>query len=242
MSAGSSTVNSKAHWTLETALADVPKPVTAPSSSPLAFLHILEKLKTTPREGWRRHGVSHGESISDHMYRMSIISMLCPDPVVNRDHCVKMAVVHDMAESLVGDITPVDGVAKSIFPTHPLYDYEFNLCCASDEKHSRELQTMKYLTQTLLTPSNPQIADEIMSLWEEYEDGSTREAIFVKDVDKFELLCQAVEYEKKCEGQKDLSEFLWVANGIKTDYVKKWALDLLEERDSFWRDIEAKKE
>jgi len=52
------------------------------------------------------------------MYRMSIISMLCPDPSVNRDHCVKMAIVHDMAESLVGDITPVDGVDKSIFPAH----------------------------------------------------------------------------------------------------------------------------
>jgi len=61
-------------------------------------------------------------------------------------------------------------------------------------------------------------------------------------VDKFELLCQAVEYEKKCEGQKDLSEFLWVANGIKTDYVKKWASDLLEERGAFWRDVEAKKD
>ena len=124
---------------------------------------------------------------------------------------------------------------------------------------------MEYLTQTLLTPSNPQIADEIMSLWQEYENGSTPEAIFVKDgmdsvqldvpynlnnylanltpyvVDKFELLCQAVEYEKKYGGKKDLSEFLWVAKGIKTDYVKKWASDLLEERDVFWRDVGAKK-
>lgn len=50
---------------------------------------------------------------------MSIISMLCPDPAVKRDHCVKMAIVHDMAESLVGDITPVDGVDKGIFPVYP---------------------------------------------------------------------------------------------------------------------------
>lgn len=107
--------------------------MTAPSSSPLAFLHVLEKLKTTPREGWRRRGVEHGgrlseiiyihiividlaiESIADHMYRMSIISMLCPDPSVDRDRCVKMALVHDMAESLVGDITPIDGVDKGIY-------------------------------------------------------------------------------------------------------------------------------
>lgn len=56
-----------------------------------------------------------------------------------------------------------------------------DLCCPSGEKHSRELQTMEYLTQALLTPSSPQVADEIMSLWQEYENGSTPEAIFVKD-------------------------------------------------------------
>lgn len=29
---------------------------------------------------------------------------------VNKDKCIKMAIVHDLAESLVGDITPYDGV------------------------------------------------------------------------------------------------------------------------------------
>ena len=27
------------------------------SSSPLAFFHMLERLKTTKREGWRRFGI-----------------------------------------------------------------------------------------------------------------------------------------------------------------------------------------
>jgi len=218
-----STMRLKSHWSLQEALADVPKPVTALSSSPLAFLHVLERLKTTPREGWRRFNIQGPESISDHMYRMSIISMLCPDPSVNRDHCVKMAIVHDMAESLVGDITPKDGVSK-------------------DEKHVRELQTMEYMTQSLLAPSNPQIAEEIMSLWNEYENESTPEAIFVKDVDKFELLCQMVEYEKRLQGGTNLEEFVQVSTRIKTDYVKKWASDLLDERDQFWRGVQGKVE
>lgn len=57
-------------------------------------------------------------------------------------------------------------------------------------------------------------------------------------VDKFELLCQAVEYEKKSGGKRDLAEFLWVAKGVKTDYMQKWVSDLLEERDAFWRNIQ----
>jgi len=216
--AGSS-INSKSHWSLPAALADVPKPVTSLSSSPLALLHVLERLKTTQREGWRRFNIPNPESISDHMYRMSIISMLCPDPSINRDHCVKMAIVHDMAESLVGDITPIDGISK-------------------DEKHSRELQTMEYLTQSLLAPSNAQAAEEILALWNEYENGATPEAIFVKDVDKFELLCQMVEYEKRSEGSSNLAEFVRVSTRLKTDYVKKWASDLLEERDQFWNSVQ----
>jgi len=49
-----------------------------------------------------------------------------------------------------------------------------------EDKHSRELQTMEYL-KDLLEPFNPTIGTEIMSIWQEYEDGITPEAIFVKD-------------------------------------------------------------
>lgn len=40
---------------------------------------------------------------------------------------------------------------------------------------------MEYLTQSLLAASNPQAAEEILALWHEYENGTTPEAIFVKD-------------------------------------------------------------
>lgn len=45
-----------------------------------------------------------------------------------------------------------------------------------------------------------------------------------------------IEYEKKYEPPKDLSEFLGVAGRVQTPYVKKWVSDALEERDSFWRE------
>jgi len=43
-----------------------------------------------------------------------------------------------------------------------------------------------------------------------------------------------VEYEKKYNAKKDLSEFQWVARRITTDYVKQWADDVMEERKQFW--------
>lgn len=44
--------------------------------------------------------------------------------------------------------------------------------------------------------SNP-FGQEAMDLWKEYASDSTPEANFVKDLDKLELIIQAVEYEKR---------------------------------------------
>lgn len=43
--------------------------------------------------------------------------------------------------------------------------------------------------------SNP-FGEEAVALWKEYASDSTPEANFVKDLDKLELIIQAVEYEK----------------------------------------------
>jgi hypothetical protein len=45
-------------WSVEKALDAVPSSrPTENSSSPLPFFHMLERLKTTKREGWRRFGI-----------------------------------------------------------------------------------------------------------------------------------------------------------------------------------------
>lgn len=46
-------------WTVEKVIAKIPKGSSIESkNTPLAFFHILERLKTTKREGWRRFGIS----------------------------------------------------------------------------------------------------------------------------------------------------------------------------------------
>lgn len=52
------------------------------------------------------------ESIADHMYRMAIMVQLVRDASINKSKCIKMALVHDMAEAITGDITPDDGISN----------------------------------------------------------------------------------------------------------------------------------
>ncbi|OOQ86024.1 HD domain-containing protein [Penicillium brasilianum] len=201
-------------WTPQTVLSTLPHPPEENTTSPIPFFHLLERLKTTKREGWRRFGIN-GESISDHMYRMSIMTMFAPPELaskLNIQHCTKMALIHDMAESLVGDITPVDkDVTKA-------------------EKARREADTMDYITETLLgkVPGGVLSAQEIKRVFQEYEDNVTLEAQFVHDIDKMELLLQMVEYERAHD--VDLSEFERVASRVQLPEIKVWAQQVVAER------------
>ncbi|ORY64793.1 HD domain-containing protein, partial [Pseudomassariella vexata] len=207
-------------WSVEKVLATIyPAPPEEGTSSPLPFFHVLERLKTNKREGWRRFGIDRGESISDHMYRMSMMTLLCPPTLASKldlAKCMKMCLIHDMAESIVGDITPVDGVPKS-------------------EKNRRETATMDYIANNLLGNVYGGLAGkDIRAIWQEYEDSATIDSHFVHDLDKMELLCQMVEYEKRANHCLDLSEFVYVAKRLVLTETQEWAQDILKERVAFW--------
>lgn len=205
-------------WSVESVLQTI-TPRYEESTSPLSFFHLLERLKTTKRAGWQRFGIGAGESISDHMYRMSILTMTAPASITSKldiPRCTRMALVHDMAEALVGDITPVDNVAK-------------------DEKSRRESDTMDYICNTLLGNFNGGLnGQDIQKLWQEYEDSETAESLFVHDIDKIELLLQMNEYERSHPPPTDLGEFTWVATKIQSPEVKLWAEHVLWERVELW--------
>ncbi|XP_022145817.1 HD domain-containing protein C4G3.17 isoform X2 [Momordica charantia] len=177
------------------------------SSSVIDFLTLCHRLKTTKRRGWINHGINGPESIADHMYRMALMSLIAGDlPGVNRERCIKIALVHDIAEAIVGDITPSDGVPK-------------------EEKSRREAAALNEMCELLGG------AEEIKELWAEYENNSSLEANLVKDFDKVELILQAFEYE--IEHGKELDEFfLSTAGKFQTDVGKRWAAEVLSRRNS----------
>jgi putative hydrolase of HD superfamily len=73
---------------------------------------------------------------------------------------MKMALIHDLAESIVGDITPFCGISKQ-------------------EKRLREHKAIIEIS-SLLDGNN---SEELLTLFDEYENQKSAEAQLVKDFD-----------------------------------------------------------
>lgn len=178
------------------------------ASSAIDFLTLCHRLKTTKRAGWVKRDVNNPESVADHMFRMGLMALIASDMTgVDRNKCVKMAIVHDIAEAIVGDITPSDGIPKM-------------------EKSRREREALEHMCNLLGEGSR---AKEIAELWTEYEENSSLEAKVVKDFDKVEMILQALEYEN--EQGKDLDEFFTSTAGkFQTEVGKAWASEIASRR------------
>lgn len=206
-------------WAPESAVPDHIKQLLVPSGDNsnidyiLAFFQIVRLLKTQPRTGWVDHGIPNPETISDHMYRMSIMAMCIPNEKIDISKCVKVALVHDIAETLVGDITPFGGVDK-------------------EEKSRREYETVKYLSK-IIEPYNAWFSKELVELWLDYEEIRTIEARYVKDIDKFEMIEQAWEYEQEHGPSHNLDQFYRAQSSIKTDEIKALCAALIEKREAW---------
>lgn len=145
------------------------------------------------------------------MYRMSMMTFLLEKNPENenldRIKCMEMALVHDLAEALVGDITPYCGISRK-------------------EKLTRELTAMKDIAKL-----THQSSDNLMELFYEYEKGETAEAKFVKDLDRLDLIMQAFEYEKRDESPERLQEFFDSTEGkFQHPFIKKIVSEIYAQR------------
>ncbi|AIO02021.1 hypothetical protein LPMP_343990 [Leishmania panamensis] len=176
----------------------------------ISFLHTIGRLKDTPRRGWVEHQICRPESISDHMYRMSLMCMMCPDTSLNRDRMIKMALCHDTGESIIGDISPAMKVPKEV-------------------KKQRETQAVQSLCKRVSSSPNTTFSEELRDLFEEYEAQETAESRFVKDMDLLEMIVQAHSYESMNPG-KDLNSFFRSGAGIRHPWARAIFETLLETR------------
>ncbi|XP_055714104.1 5'-deoxynucleotidase HDDC2 [Phlebotomus papatasi] len=154
------------------------------------FLELVGNLKHLKRTGWLLRNVADCETVSAHMYRMSMVTFLLDGSEgLDRLKCMELALVHDLAECIVGDITPYCGVSR-------------------EEKKRREMKAMEDITKMISPRGN-----RMMELFHEYEENTSPESKFIKDLDRLDMVLQAFEYEKRdnCVGKH--KEFVDTVHG-----------------------------
>ena len=175
-----------------------------PRPSPILSAYLeINRLKGIPRTGWLRRGVEPGdcESVADHSLGVAALAMLIMDAHrtdLDAQKVLRMALLHDVGEARVGDLTPADGVT-------------------TEEKHRREASAVEEILGEL--PGGV----HHLALWGEYERGESPEARFVRQVDKLEMALQAAAYER--QGSEGLDEFFESARQAIDDPVLAELLD-----------------
>jgi putative hydrolase of HD superfamily len=143
-----------------------------------AIIDEILDLKALDRAGWLRAGIDHPESVAAHSWGVAWLALVHCPPDLDRHRVMSLAIVHDLAEVRVGDITPHDGVTKA-------------------EKKARER-----VAATALLSGRP----DLLSLWTEAAAAETPEACFVKELDRLDMGLQALHYRARTG--RDTQEFV----------------------------------
>ena len=131
-------------------------------------------LKDEPRAGWLLRGISDPESVADHSWGTALLCLLfAAEEGVDRGQALAIALVHDLAEAETGDVP-----ARAEPAGNP------------GEKARREREAM----ERLLAGGD---GAGVRRLWEAYEERSSREALFVRDMNLVDMCLQALKYERE---------------------------------------------
>lgn len=175
----------------------------------------VNKLKAEPRAGWVPLGVPREmiQSVAGHHADTMKMAFIIAAQNIDPPHIAKMMSVHDLAESVTGDF---------------ISGGRFKAAITKPEKQRLERIVMRMLLQDF---PDEDAAREINTLWEEYEDGKTANAVIAHDIDKVEMVMQAQYYAALYPDLKTKFGDMWDAadKGVKTPEGRAWLNELTQQ-------------
>jgi len=172
----------------------------------MRFLKIAGRLKKEYRRGWiEKAGIENPESVADHTFRTALLVMLIGDSrKLDTEKMMKMALIHDLGESIVGDITPTN-----------------------DEKLKDKEIVENAAIIRIFNNLSTNIREDYLKLWNELRSGKSLEARLVSEADKLEMAIQASDYEEDGFSKISLVDFkLYAKNRILDGQILRM-LDLV---------------
>ena len=167
------------------------------------IINTIGKLKDLKRTGWKMFNVTLPESDADHSFGVALLAAMLAPANLNKQKCLEMALVHDLAEIYVGDITPYDNISK-------------------EEKHKLEREGALRLSKELDWP-------HLIDLVTEYNDKQTPEARFVNLLDKLETVMTASYYDKTNRSSNTLiDEFSTYAKNYASQFEDSVVKEIIE--------------
>lgn len=174
------------------------------------FLRANES-KKIPRTGWGMHGINNPESVAEHTFSLSFLTLqlspILSDELsypLNINKLVKMAILHDIGEVETGDIVVSKGSKIDLQKRA--------------EKEKKEQTGIKKLFKAT---DNTNLA---LNLFTEMIERESLEADIFWQLDKLDMAIQALYYEQT--EHKDLSEFF---ENAKVNITNELLISLFEE-------------
>lgn len=133
----------------------------------LHFIRKAEQLKNRTRSGHTSTG--RKESVAEHTWRLCLMALAFEQhfPGIDISRVIKICIVHDLGEAIGGDIP------------------------APNQTNSEEKATTERCDLLQLLEDTPKLLEEeVLGLWDEYEEISTEEAKIAKALDKLETILQ----------------------------------------------------
>lgn len=164
----------------------------ADSKKFIEFQEHVGKIKHLRRTGWVVRQVPKAETVAAHSWRMALMAIYKEKELreigADANHIIEMCLLHDVGESVVGDIVP------EIHQTG-------NKKISDKRKSQIEGEAINSLAEKYDFP-------KLKTSFEEYEAQGTLEAKVVKNIDKLDMLLQAYEYIVAYPYLKRLDEFM----------------------------------
>ena len=156
------------------------------------FQEQVGKLKHLKRTGWVIRQVPNPETVAAHSWRMALMAIYKEKELskigADVNHVIKMCLLHDIGESVIGDIVPEIHQAGS-------------KKISAEAKKKTEKEAVCFLAKKYNLP-------ELETVFNEYENQETIEAKVVKNLDKLDMLLQAYEYHVAYPDLARLDEFM----------------------------------